>query len=168
MGVGPTDAGNPPPTTNTTQSQAPKTDTQAVQFGEALKQCPEGLHRPKPNDEPCTYLKPPSLTLSGSSQPQPQPQPPNPGGDRDANPGGDEILIRGPKDGLGIDWNKKMPAERSQNPADGVNVPSLPGGGKYNPGLINGGHFINFPLGKQAPDQTPDQQQNQTPVQPPR
>ena len=157
-----TGPGNTPPTnptTNATQSQAPKTDTQAVLFGDVLKQCPEGLHRPKPNDEPCTYLKPPSLTLSGSSQPQPQP--PKPDGD-------DHILIRGPKDGLGIDWNQKMPAERSQNPTDGLKLPSLPGGGTYNGGLINSGHFIMFPLGKQAPDLTPEQQQNQTPYQPPR
>ena len=149
--------GNTPPanpTTNATQSQ-PQADTQAALFGDALKQCPDGLHRPKPNDEPCTYLKPPSLT--GTSEP---PKPPKPDGD-------DHILIRGPKDGLGIDWKQKMPHERDQNPTDGLKLPSLPGGGTYNGGLINGGHFIMFPLGKQAPDPTPDQQQNQTPVQPP-
>jgi hypothetical protein len=148
-------AGNTPPTnptTNATQSQ-PQADTQAALFGDVLKQCPEGLHRPKPNDEPCTYLRPPSLTLSGSSQPQPPKPDPNP--------------MRGPSDGLGIDWNQKIPHERDQNPTDGLKLPSLPGGGTYNGGLINGGHFIMFPLGRQAPDPTPEQQQNQTPVQPP-
>jgi hypothetical protein len=158
-----TGPGNTPPTnptTNAGQSQAPKTDTQAVLFGDVLKQCPEGLHRPKPNDEPCTYLKPPSLTLSGSSQPQPSGPDKNPNGD-------DDNHVRGPKDGLGIDWNKKMPHERDQDPSHGLKLPSLPGGGTYNGGLINDGHYIMFPIGKQAPDPTPEQQQNQTPVQPP-
>jgi hypothetical protein len=157
-----TGPGTTPPTnqtTNATQSQAQsqaEANAQAALFGEALKQCPEGLHRPKPNDEPCTYLKPPSLT--GTSEPRKAPKP----------DGDDRILIRGPKDGLGIDWNKKMPAERDQDPTHGLKLPSLPGGGTYNGGLINDGHYIMFPIGKQAPDPTPDQQQNQTPYQPPR
>ena len=154
MGNPVTSAGNaPPPNQTTNDGQKSQTDAQSALFGEALKQCPEGLHRPKPNDEPCTYLRPPSLTLSGSSQPQPPKPDPNP--------------MRGPSDGLGIDWNQKIPHERDQNPTDGLKLPSLPGGGTYNGGLINGGHFIMFPLGRQAPDPTPEQQQNQTPVQPP-
>jgi hypothetical protein len=71
MGDGVTGAGNTTPTnqtTNASQSDQAKTDAQAALFGEALKQCPEGLHRPRPNDEPCTYLRPPSLSSQSQSQ----------------------------------------------------------------------------------------------------
>jgi hypothetical protein len=160
MGDPVTSAGNATPTNQTTnagqsdaQSQA---KTQAL-FDEALKQesCPEGLHRPRPNDPPCNYLRPPSLT--GTSEP---PKPPKPDGD-------DHNIMRGPKDGLGMNWKQKMPHERDQDPTHGLKLPSLPGDPTYNGGLINDGNFIMFPLGKQAPDPTPEQQQNQTPVQPP-
>jgi hypothetical protein len=160
MGDGVTSTGNTLPTnqtTNATQSQAQsQADAQAALFGEALQQCPEGLHRPHPNDPPCTYLRPPTLT-----GPDQSPKPPKPDGD-------DHNIMRGPKDGLGIDWKQKMPSERDQDPTHGLKLPSLPGGGTYNGGLINDGHYIMFPIGKQAPDPTPDQQQNQTPYQPPR
>jgi hypothetical protein len=74
MADGVTSAGSAPPanqTTNASQSQAQsqaKTDAQAALFGEALEQCPEGLHRPRPNDAPCTYLRPPSLSSQSQSQ----------------------------------------------------------------------------------------------------
>jgi hypothetical protein len=68
MGDGVTGAGNAPPTHQTTNQSEAKSQAQAALFDEALKQCPEGLHRPHPNDEPCTYLRPPSLSSQSQSQ----------------------------------------------------------------------------------------------------
>jgi hypothetical protein len=69
MGNPVTSAGNaPPPNQTTNDGQKSQTDAQSALFGEALKQCPEGLHRPHPNDEPCTYLRPPSLSSQSQSQ----------------------------------------------------------------------------------------------------
>jgi hypothetical protein len=160
MGDGVTGVGNTP-TNQTSQSQAQsqaKTDAQAALFGEVLKQCPEGLHRPHPNDEPCTYLRPPSLSPSQSQPSKPDLQP---HGDVPPN------LIRGPTDDLNIDFKKHMPHERDPNPTHGLNPPSVPGDPSYNDGPNHDGHFIMFPLGPQAPKPSPEQEQNQTPYQPP-
>jgi hypothetical protein len=167
MADGVTSAGRAPPanqTTNASQSQAQsqaKTDAQAALFGEALEQCPEGLHRPRPNDAPCTYLRPPSL--SSQSQSQSQSSKPDLQLHRDVhNP------MRGPTDDLNIDYKKKMPHDRDPNPTHGLNPPSVPGDPSYNDGPNHDGHFIMFPLGPQAPKPSPEQEQNQTPYQPPR
>ena len=112
--------GNTPPTnptTNATQSQ-PQADTQAALFGDVLKQCPEGLHRPKPNDEPCTYLRPPSLSQSSQSD-QVQGNP-----DRFKSPitrsnGGDDYKKPTPKleeKGVKVPDGPKVPASMSPSP----------------------------------------------------
>jgi hypothetical protein len=159
MADGVTSAGSGPPanqTTNASQSQAQsqaKVDAQAALFGEALEQCPEGLHRPRPNDERCTYLRPPSL----SSQSQSQSSKPDLQLHRDVhNP------MRGPTDDLNIDYKKKMPHDRDQNPLSGAKPPD--GAPSHDGGLSNDAHIIMVPLGPQAQKPSPDQ----TPYQPPR
>jgi hypothetical protein len=157
MADGVTSAGSGPPPANQTtnadqaQSQA-KTDAQAALFGEALEQCPEGLHRPHRNDAPCTYLRPPSL----SSQSQSQSSKPDLQLHRDVhNP------MRGPTDDLNIDYKKKMPHDRDPNPLAGAKAPD--GAPSHDSGLSKDSHIIMVPLGPQQKE-TPDQ----TPYQPPR
>ena len=69
----------------------------------------------------------------------------------------------GPRD----DYNKPIP----QKPDQGLQPPHIPGDASYSGGLISGDHGVHgvmIPIGKQAPKPTPEQQQNQTPYQPPR
>jgi hypothetical protein len=161
MADGVTSAGSSPPpanqTTNADQSQAQsqaKTDAQAALFGEALEQCPEGLHRPHRNDPPCTYLRPPSLSGSSGSSQSSKP---------DLKLHGDvHNPMRGPTDDLNIDYKKKMPHERDQNPLAGAKAPD--GSPSHDSGLSGDGHIIMVPLGPQAQKPSPDQ----TPYQPPR
>jgi hypothetical protein len=125
MGIEVTSAGNAPPpnqTTNAGQSGAQsQADAQSALFGEALKQCPEGLHRPHPNDEPCTYLRPPSLSSQSQSSQSDQVQG-NP--DRFKSPitrsnGGDDYKNPTPKleeKGVKVPDGPKVPTSMSPSP----------------------------------------------------
>jgi hypothetical protein len=74
--------------------------------------------------------------------------------------------MRGPTDDLNIDYKKHMPHERDQNPLAGAKAPD--GAPSYDSGLSKNATIIMVPVGKQAPKPAPEQEQNQTPYQPPR
>jgi len=65
------------------------------------------------------------------------------------------------------DYNTPTPQKRDQNP---THLPHIPGNPSHDGGLSNAPntHIIMIPIGPQAPKPSPDQQQNQTPYQPPR
>ena len=143
------------PTNQTSQSQAqPKTDAQAALFGEVLKQCPEGLHRPRPNDEPCTYLHPPSQP-SESSQPSQPSQPFQLGKLWDFH------NLKGPTydpNSHDYKYNKSMPHGADPNPLAGAGD-KLPDNVHYDSGVSGDANTIMIDVGspplKESPDQTP-------------
>jgi hypothetical protein len=79
--------------------------------------------------------------------------------------------IKGPTNdpnGPGYDnYKNRTPPERDPNPTHGLKPPSIPGNPSYNTGQNGDANIITLPVGKQAPKPTPDQEQNQTPYQPP-
>jgi hypothetical protein len=168
MGDPVTSAGSGPPANQTTNaSQSGAASPADPKFDEALKQeslplCPEGLRRPHKDDAPCTYLRPPSLSSSSQSSQSQSSKPdlqlhkdiPNPHKNDPNGPGYDN-------------YKNRTPPERDPNPTHGLNPPSVPGDPSYNDGPNHDGHFIMFPLGPQAPKPSPEQEQNQTPYQPP-
>jgi hypothetical protein len=147
MGDPVTSAGNATPTnqtTNASQSDAQsQADAQSLFEGVLKSICP-----------PCTYQ--PS---------QSQPSKPDLQLHKDVtNP------MRGPTNdpnGPGYDnYKNRTPPERDPNPLHGAKP--RPGDPSVNTGPNHDSKVITVPVGKQAPKPTPEQEQNQTPYQPPR
>jgi hypothetical protein len=118
MGDAVTSAGSaPPPNQTTNQSGAQsRADAQSALFDEALKQCPEGLHLPHRNDEPCTYLRPPSQSSQSVDPQQVHDRPKSP---IIRSNGGDDYQKPTPKleeKGVKVPDGPKVPTSMSPSP----------------------------------------------------